>query len=335
MERLVELAERLGLSNYEAKVYVALLVYGPLSSTELAEKSEVPQPRIYDVAKSLMDKGLIMVQHGRPKKFSAVNPSVALRNYVQRRYESQLQALEELLGSVPEEAVEDEVGLWISRGYESMANLIEDSVRSAKVELLLAVPSRMARKLVPLIRESISTCAVLFDSEELVEDVLSKFDEVRLRPTKAPIMVMPDFSYMLVVVEWDGERPVAYKVTDKNLVKMLAVYYLNYLRGEGEAISVKFRQLKRRAYVHLTRALDHLRQVEGEVMVTVKGSWVRSREPVMLRGKLVRISENLLRSMGNLVLRLEDGREVTVGGIGAHLEDIEAREILIEVEAPT
>ncbi|MEM2597847.1 MAG: TrmB family transcriptional regulator sugar-binding domain-containing protein, partial [Thermofilum sp.] len=66
-----------------------------------------------------------------------------------------------------------------------------------------------------------------------------------------------------------------------------------------------------------------------------KGSWVRSREPVMLRGKLVRISENLLRSMGSLVLRLEDGREVTVGGIGAHLEDIEAREILIEVEAPT
>lgn len=331
MERLVELAERLGLTNYEARVYVALLMYGPLTGTELAEKSEVPQPRIYDVARSLMSKGLIMVQHGRPKKFLAVNPSVSLKRYLQTRYETQLQALDELLSLVPNETIEDEFGLWVSRGHESMTNLLEESAESARVEYLLAAPSRVARRLAPLVREGVSTCAVLFDSEEPLDEVLRRFDEVRLRPTRAPIIAMPDFSYVLVAVEWDSERPVTYKVTDRNLAMVLAVYYLNYLRGEGEVMLQKFGQLKRRAYVHLTRVLDHLRSIEGNAVLSVKGRWVRDGSPVEVRGRPFKIFQNSLRSVGSIVLRLEDGREVTVGGAGAHLEDIEAEEIVIEV----
>jgi sugar-specific transcriptional regulator TrmB len=69
----------LGLSEYEARAYRALLRSGPTTAKELSRKSEVPMGRIYDVLNGLEQHQLVRSQTAsRPKKYVAVEPEVGL-----------------------------------------------------------------------------------------------------------------------------------------------------------------------------------------------------------------------------------------------------------------
>ena len=58
-DELRDVLEEAGLSPYQAKAYVALLELGTASARELVEASGVPDPRIYDVVRSLEDRGYV------------------------------------------------------------------------------------------------------------------------------------------------------------------------------------------------------------------------------------------------------------------------------------
>ncbi|ELY47680.1 TrmB family transcriptional regulator [Natronorubrum sulfidifaciens] len=69
----------LGLSEYEARAYRALLNTGPTTAKELSRASDVPMGRIYDVLNSIEQYNLVRSQTAsRPKKYVAVEPSTAL-----------------------------------------------------------------------------------------------------------------------------------------------------------------------------------------------------------------------------------------------------------------
>ncbi|ELZ82633.1 transcriptional regulator [Haloferax elongans ATCC BAA-1513] len=82
----------LGLSEYEARAYRALLRTGATTAKELSRASDVPMGRIYDVLNSLEQYHLIRSQAAsRPKKYVAVEPDTAL----DRLLESKRQELDE------------------------------------------------------------------------------------------------------------------------------------------------------------------------------------------------------------------------------------------------
>ena len=69
----------LGLSEYEARVYRALLRTGPTTAKELSRTSDVPMGRIYDVLNNIETYDLARSQTAsRPKKYVAVEPATAL-----------------------------------------------------------------------------------------------------------------------------------------------------------------------------------------------------------------------------------------------------------------
>ncbi|MFC6733567.1 MULTISPECIES: TrmB family transcriptional regulator [unclassified Haladaptatus] len=69
----------LGLSEYEARAYRALLQTGPTTAKELSRASDVPMGRIYDILNSIETYNLVRSQSAsRPKKYVAVEPSTAL-----------------------------------------------------------------------------------------------------------------------------------------------------------------------------------------------------------------------------------------------------------------
>jgi sugar-specific transcriptional regulator TrmB len=69
----------LGLSEYEARAYRALLNTGPTTAKELSPASDVPMGRVYDVLNSLEQYNLVRSQaSSRPKKYVAVEPETAL-----------------------------------------------------------------------------------------------------------------------------------------------------------------------------------------------------------------------------------------------------------------
>jgi sugar-specific transcriptional regulator TrmB len=77
----------MGLSDYETKAYSALLRNGILTASAATESTDIPQSRIYDVFDSLERKGFVRVQQGRPKKYGAVEPETAVRQFCEYRRE--------------------------------------------------------------------------------------------------------------------------------------------------------------------------------------------------------------------------------------------------------
>ena len=94
----------LGLSEYEARAYRALLNAGPTTAKELSRASDVPMGRIYDVLNSIETYNLARSQTAsRPKKYVAVEPQSAL----DRLLENKRRELEEKVGQY--ETIVDEL----------------------------------------------------------------------------------------------------------------------------------------------------------------------------------------------------------------------------------
>jgi sugar-specific transcriptional regulator TrmB len=74
MESVVEKLRRVGLTEYEAKAYLALLNTQLSTATQASEKSGVPRTKIYSVLEALRNKGWVRVYSGVPLLFKAIAP---------------------------------------------------------------------------------------------------------------------------------------------------------------------------------------------------------------------------------------------------------------------
>lgn len=78
--KVLEGLRGIGLNLYERNLYTALLIKKVATASELSELSRVPRARAYDVLESLEQKGFVIVQHGSPFKYVAVEPMDAFEN---------------------------------------------------------------------------------------------------------------------------------------------------------------------------------------------------------------------------------------------------------------
>jgi sugar-specific transcriptional regulator TrmB len=68
----------LGLTGYEARVYLALVNRARYTAAQLARESGVPRQRIYDVLSGLTERGLVRALPGRVTRYTAVDPASAV-----------------------------------------------------------------------------------------------------------------------------------------------------------------------------------------------------------------------------------------------------------------
>jgi sugar-specific transcriptional regulator TrmB len=95
----LSLLKRIGLNQYESRIYTALLSSGNATAGELSELAEVPRSRVYDVLTSLEKKGFAIIQVGRPVKYVAVTPENAMKrveNSYEEEYNKRLQSIANL-----------------------------------------------------------------------------------------------------------------------------------------------------------------------------------------------------------------------------------------------
>lgn len=77
--------QQIGLNAYEARSYLILVGHPRFKALELAARAHVPRQKIYEVLDSLVEKGFAQVVQEKTKLFSAVEPSLAVPAYLQRR----------------------------------------------------------------------------------------------------------------------------------------------------------------------------------------------------------------------------------------------------------
>jgi sugar-specific transcriptional regulator TrmB len=74
MESVIEKLKRVGLTEYEAKAYLALVNVHLSTATQVSDKSGVPRTKTYATLESLAQKGWVRVMSGVPLLFKAVDP---------------------------------------------------------------------------------------------------------------------------------------------------------------------------------------------------------------------------------------------------------------------
>jgi len=86
----------LGLTQYEIKTFLLLVRSSALTADNIHQQTNIPTPRIYDTIESLEKKGLVRTIPGRPKRFEALSPELALKNYLshkEKEYQNELEKI--------------------------------------------------------------------------------------------------------------------------------------------------------------------------------------------------------------------------------------------------
>lgn len=104
----LELLEQVGLTGYERKALVALMVHGVADAETLCREGDVPTSKIYRAMEKLSQMGLVEIQPTRPKLYSAlpgdevVNRLIEIARQNAEQFAQQAQELRALLSALPE-----------------------------------------------------------------------------------------------------------------------------------------------------------------------------------------------------------------------------------------
>ena len=136
-EQLTQAFTKLGLSQYQAKVYAALSAIGPSGVTEIQRVSGVPRTKIYEVLEQLQDMGTVEFQSGRPTIYNALSPNVL----VDRMRSSYLSAADDatrLLAEMQQTTKNTATDLvWTVRGMTAVRRKAALTITSAKKSILM------------------------------------------------------------------------------------------------------------------------------------------------------------------------------------------------------
>ncbi|UOF89636.1 hypothetical protein LSG31_17375 [Fodinisporobacter ferrooxydans] len=80
----IELAEELrniGFTEYEAKIYIALVKRSPLTGSEVARLSGVPSAKVYATLEKLTQRNLVSTIFGDSVRYVAINPDELIERY--------------------------------------------------------------------------------------------------------------------------------------------------------------------------------------------------------------------------------------------------------------
>ncbi len=88
-----------GLTDYEARSFLVLLTTTVLNARELSTAAGVPYTKIYSTVRNLQTQGFIEIVPGRPQRYRAVPPDVALRNRlndIEKQHHSKMATLKKV-----------------------------------------------------------------------------------------------------------------------------------------------------------------------------------------------------------------------------------------------
>ncbi|MFC1532781.1 TrmB family transcriptional regulator [Thermodesulfobacteriota bacterium] len=130
-----KLAE-IGLSEYEAKAYTALVSASQATAYEIARLSGIPTSKIYEVISKLLDKGIVsIIDMGKKKRYIPIDPAEFIESR-RTRLETTLDGLKKDLSSIQSET--DISYIWNVNDYEFLMEKANRMAESAEKNLLIS-----------------------------------------------------------------------------------------------------------------------------------------------------------------------------------------------------
>jgi len=341
LSSLEHIAERLDFGEYEAKAYLTILEHGELTAAEIAEYTDIPQPRVYDTVRSLSDSGLVELRESRPMKVLAIDPQEAFADY-----RDSLSSLVTGLNERYTQPAREAEGVSLVKSRPTMLRYLEDVIESAEYELMVSLTP-------DLLERYHETLADVQSKGVAVEILLSpaaavpgpdEFDYVDVATTvrtrrgvTTPIVAVADGEYAMYATREgiEGAEDRYGVIFNRSELGFLLSGFLNtvlWTTAETIVEEPVADQFPRR-YGTIRRCVSDLSQLDGTYYASIEGRDVETGEHTLVEGEIVDVLSENNWVAASLVVDTGD-REVEIGGQVAALEDIEAHEIVIGTDGP-
>jgi sugar-specific transcriptional regulator TrmB len=145
-EIAVDCLRSLGITRYEALVYIALLKVPSATASEIHESSGVPRASVYPVLDQLQDKELVTVSFSSPKRFAAIPPDKAIARLMSRIERDAATAEEGLTAIFRQRAEPDGVAgelIWNLYGITAIRKKLMELISGAEEEIRIIAHARV------------------------------------------------------------------------------------------------------------------------------------------------------------------------------------------------
>jgi HTH-type transcriptional regulator, sugar sensing transcriptional regulator len=127
---------QLGLKEYEAKIYIALVGLGEANVRRIHEVSGVPRPRVYDVLNALDEKGFIEIRQGSPLMYKAVRPDIVV-SFLKKDLDTAARESVKTLDALSVDARQNFSPIWYVHSDWTIQRNLERLVDSVTRELIV------------------------------------------------------------------------------------------------------------------------------------------------------------------------------------------------------
>lgn len=138
VEAAIAAFENLGLTEYEARCFVALAQLPHGTAKEVGQVADIPRSRVYETMDRLRERGLVEIHGAAPQKFQSAPIETAIR-ILRKEYESYFETAEETLHQLEPAYKEATQGVWAINTHDQVSGRIADLVNEADEEIVLIV----------------------------------------------------------------------------------------------------------------------------------------------------------------------------------------------------
>ncbi len=334
--------DRFNLGEYEIDAYLTVLEHGQLTASEIADRTDIPQPRVYDTVRSLSDRGLVELRESRPMKIVALDPGEAFDDV-----QSSLEAMIDELEARYTAPARDTEAVSLVKSRSTILRYLEEVIDAAEYELALSLTpdllSRFESELSRATSDGVSVDLIVTPAAEAPDPDHFDYRDVATtararRGITTPVVAVADGEYSIYATQdalRDDQDRYGVIFNRSALGFLVSGFFGTVLwttadetlaeDGDGRPYP--------RQYASIRRCVKDLLDAGGEFYATIEGRDVETGSPRVVRGQVVDISFEMTEEVASITLETAEG-EVTVGGRVAALEDVEAHMIRIGRNEP-
>lgn len=321
--------------EYELAAYLAVLEHGQLTPSEITERTDIPQTRVYDTVRDLESRGVVVIKETRPMRVVAVDPEEAFGS-AREAFGDVLDELETRY-STPALSVE---AVSLVKSRNSILRYLEAVVESAEYELSLSLTPDLLARFEADLRERnaevnvnllVAPAADAPDSGEYDYTAVATMTRAR-RGVTTPVIAVADgeFSVYATRQALTGEGRYGVIFNQSTLGFLVNTFFNNMLWTTADEVATApdGRAFPRR-YASIRQCIREILANDGPFRATVEGRDVTTGTPRQFTGPVADTTFEMGGGIASLTVDTDDG-PVTVGGRVAALEDVEAHEVVLE-----
>lgn len=349
-DSLTAVLEDAGLSQYQADAYVTVLELGSATATAVANHSEVPDPRIYDVLRDLEQQGYVETYQQDSLRARAFSPETVLEDLRDRA--SQFQAAADEIEHRWERPSVDSHSVNFVKREQTVLEHAEAAIDDAECQAMIAANADQLQALADSLADAVSRGVYVMvvyhpgTDAALPEDCdpTSIASTLRVHPDPTPFLTLVDRTITCFAPHDMSMNRFGIIVDDPSHAFVFRWFFTVAIWESATTVSEGERASGFRVCVNLPRCVRELQLLLADgaaVTVTAHVVNTRTEEPMTITGEVVDVSvDGSVRTdrseapagyTGRPTLEVAaDDRTYAIGDWGAIVEPYEAMRVEIE-----